>query len=915
MSMIDDYFDIYTKHVEEYQSVCLLYQCGTFYEIYQIDSQDEQFGNAREIATLLNIAYTSKNKAHPSSRKYPNLAGFGKAYLSKYLPTLLENNYTVVVVDELTSTSSTMKIERGVTSIYSASLNIYISEDNTRDNNLTGLLIESVQNGYIYSICNVDHFTNNIEISEGFVNILTEIDLPSNTRELVVYVKASENLNLECLNKTYKLYTWQDYKLDYVNTYLKNVYSHVNFGLITPIEFMDLEKYPNSINCFKSILEFMSRHDTVYIKNLSIPRIINKSRSNFLSLELNTCEQLNILSGEKSVFDIINHTRTAIGKRFLKNLLGNPFKNTDIINRRYALSNEFSKFPEIKKVINYLRSILDIERFHRKMGLALIYPFEFVKLHENYKVIIDLLNIILLSPVLAELLVNEINTSLLFIRDTLIEFKREYTEYFDLDIMETTSTSIEQNFIKDAELIKIDNNISGLKNKLIKCCENTNNECGKDIFKLNKTDSEGYFLTCTVSRWNSVKSNIKDDSTIKKNTSGVKLFTTELTKTSEELEKYLSELRQKIKKVYSQKLNEYHVKYNKLFKDLVTFIGIIDTISSNNICQEKYNYCCPMIIDSAESSIECKNIRHPIVELIIDTEYITNDLVFNKNTNGLLLYALNSGGKTTLLKSLGISVILAQCGLYVPCSSFRYSPFHILVSQVDFTDNLWKGKSSFISEMAGLKKILNCAGPNTLCIADEICKTTEVESAIGIVGATILNLTSTNTKFFLTSHLHEICDLPDIKSVGSLAINHLSCETGKDTDIIFNRKLTCGNGPRLYGLEVCKSIIQNESFIDDAFRLRNGISKNGKRVVRKSRYNKKKILDECEICGVCENLETHHIYPQKECNENGIVDNKHFHKNSIFNLACLCKKCHLEVTLGKMTCKGYIKTISGTRLI
>lgn len=263
--------------------------------------------------------------------------------------------------------------------------------------------------------------------------------------------------------------------------------------------------------------------------------------------------------------------------------------------------------------------------------------------------------------------------------------------------------------------------------------------------------------------------------------------------------------------------------------------------------------------------------------------------------------------------------VLAQCGLYVPCKNFIFSPFNTLISQVDLSDNLFANKSSFSSEMCGLKRILGCSGPNTLVLSDELCRGTEVNSSCAIVASTLLYLLKTNTKFFFTTHLHNLMNVKTISSEPRINVCHLSVET-KDDNIIFERILQPGSGSELYGLEVCKSIINDRDFIDIAFDIRNDMShgKHNTSIINsgRSRYNKKKIVDHCEVCGHKPKrgqipLDTHHINEQRNCDEGGFVNNKHFHKNKNYNLVSLCKDCHRKIDTQELIIRGYKSSTSG----
>jgi len=254
--------------------------------------------------------------------------------------------------------------------------------------------------------------------------------------------------------------------------------------------------------------------------------------------------------------------------------------------------------------------------------------------------------------------------------------------------------------------------------------------------------------------------------------------------------------------------------------------------------------------------------------------------------------------------------------LYVPCTSFSFYPFSTMISQVDLTDNLYAGKSSFITELVGLKKILSCSGKNTILLGDETLKGTESNSAMGLISSMILKLSSNGSIFFFTSHLHGLPKIKEIKELTTLQIKHLSVCTKNDR-IVFRRKLEDGPGSDLYGIEVAKSIIEDTEFIDIAFSIRNDLTNNKTSILsnKKSVYNKKKILTSCQICDGTQRLETHHINEQKNADAvTGIIKNKHFHKNEKYNLATLCHDCHLKVTLGKIIVHGYTQSLNGVFL-
>lgn len=959
-TMINEYFDIYTAKINEYgDNTCVLYENGAFYEIYQIDNEYEKIGNASIIAKILNdMKYTCKI----IGKIEVNFAGFNTSCLDKFLPMLLNANYTVILVNQLEdSNNRSLKgnLKRGVTKIYSPSLQPL----DYNSGNLLSIILDvktiktSSKKNSIFihqintSICCVKNEYNDIELTENIFTckyndthslslLLDELDriiyryFPKEIQLKIrhenfwgmdyiseFFKNNYENVILSCLDKTgIKLYLDKEYQ----SNFFKEVYSHINFGVLSPVEYMNINNFELSILNLMYTIEFMGRHDLSYIKNLNLPHIIYENKN--LILELNTTEQLNIISKNtqhktkpESVFDVINFTKTSIGKRHLLSLLCKPFKDQKDINERYVITEGLSDVIKDTELI--LNNITDFEKLHRKMSLDILHPYEFVKLHENYKHILKLSKVLSNNTTFDQVSLTDLEIKVFD------EYTTDYMKNFNFDVMKkfdlNTSKDEIINYFRQGvipELDIIQDNITKIENKRenLRLFYDTkiNSKDDTPMVKIMYTENDGYFFLCTKIRYQSLivklkQSKDKYDFKYKQNNNTTKFYPEELVSLSLELLNYRELLHKKIKTHYLNIMSKYYNTYRDLFVKCKQFIEVIDICYSNYKCKEKYNYTKPEIIESTESFFEASQLRHPIIEHL-GKNYIHNDISLNQHQNGMLLFGLNSSGKSSLLRAIGINIILAQCGLYVPCKSFKFSPFHTIISQVDLTDNLFSGKSSFITETLGLKRILRCTGPNTLVLCDEMCKGTEHISSIGLVASTIRRLVATNTKFFFTTHLHKLKEEESIIDNNNIQICHLSVNI-RHHDIIFERKLMSGSGSDLYGLEVAKTILEDDLLIDDAFEIRNNFLNKQNSVLgqRKSIYNTKKIIKKCEICSSTKNLETDHIIPQRDADSLGFLKSVGHHKNKEYNLAILCKECHLKKTLGKISINGYKDSLKG----
>ena len=151
-----------------------------------------------------------------------------------------------------------------------------------------------------------------------------------------------------------------------------------------------------------------------------------------------------------------------------------------------------------------------------------------------------------------------------------------------------------------------------------------------------------------------------------------------------------------VKEKYLELLDKIYQNNNTLYENLVKIVSYVDFIKSGAKVAKKYNYTQPELdFESEKSYFESKGIRHPIVERInSESEYIANDVSlgceFNgEDTTGILLYGLNSAGKSTLMKSIGLN-IMAQIGYFVSSNSFKFSPYTSLFTRISGNDNIFK---------------------------------------------------------------------------------------------------------------------------------------------------------------------------------------------------------------------------------
>jgi DNA mismatch repair protein MutS len=517
-----------------------------------------------------------------------------------------------------------------------------------------------------------------------------------------------------------------------------------------------------------------------------------------------------------------------------------------------------------------------------------------------------------------------------------------------------TNLEYDKSFFKKGihpKIDKLQQDITGSVDYMNKVCttldklfkdDNRFNDNTKSKIQLKKNNRDGYYMLLSTRRATMLKTALKgktfikidDDNELKvsdiefKNNpkTGTKIFIPSVSAKSKNIDDILTELQDILHTYYDKELGTIESKYIDVLKKLSLYISQVDFIKSNAKVSDRYCYTKPVIEQKERSFVKCTKLRHPIIERIkSDIEYIPHDIclgdVDNNEVDGMLIYGINSSGKSSLMKAVGISIILAQAGMYVPAESFAYSPFKSLFARISANDNLFKGLSSFALEMNELNAIMKRTGPNTLVIGDEVCRGTEHPSAMAIVISTLEVLAKSKSLFLFATHLHEIVKYDKIKKLKNVKAFHLTVEYDEQNSrLIFDRKLKEGSGKSVYGVTVAKHIIKDNKFIKSMEDILNTILNRNPKILndKTSKYNSNIYVNCCEVCKKeftdSEQFDTHHINNQKDC-VNGFVKIKpYIPMNNECNLVVLCKECHIKVHNDKLRIDGYLDTSEGKKL-
>ena len=772
--------NLYIKYRDEYiekygENTVVLMEIGQFFEIYAVINDEIRVGekNIYNICqNILGIAVTRRNKKIKEV-SYDNYlqAGVPSFGIKKYTDLLLNNNYTVVIVSQTTSPPNP---ERGVTEILSPGtcINNYNKNDNNylmsiylekfvnkiKDTISVGISIIDLSTGinYINEIRSEEDSNYWSDEISRFINFYNPVELLIQTQN---YVLSKDDIitRWDIYHDSIQInhYDSFDYKkINYQNEILLKVFEIKS--IVTPIEYFNLENKNECRLSYIYMLQYIYEHKVDILRHIEEPKEIQDI--NYLSLTSNSIRQLNVINNysyfkgkNESLLSICNNCSTSMGRRLLKERLLYPSIKPDVIQNRYNQIELFLEDKFYENVRDKISAITDLEKLLRKMGLGLLTPNEFFTCHISYEFVNKLI------PIIKE------NT----------EIYNYYKEYHnDINIFNNFLEEINNTFLfsnfncnttpanKERKIFK-----DGVNDRLDECdnlIEKNINKLSLISIRLSKildieysvkydfNEKNSWFIYCTKKRAKLIEEKLKknknnihvknedekviysfesDDFTYKtKDSNSTIISCKQIEKISKIINSNLKELSNLNKSIWNEKMIYFYSKYKSILKNINNFIANVDISSNNAKLSIENGYYCPILEKSDEEEkgfVVAKDIRHPIVEKINeDTEYITNDISLGKEKDGMLLFGTNACGKSTLMKAIGLNIIMAQAGLYVASREFRYKPYNQIFTRILNNDNIFRAQSSFAVEMQELNGILQKADNNSLILGDELCSGT-----------------------------------------------------------------------------------------------------------------------------------------------------------------------------------------------
>lgn len=794
-----------------------------------------------------------------------------------------------------------------------------------------------------YEVQKYKHQTTSYDELERFYSVFRPNEVifiydgvtPEHVDDIIKYLNISVsirkiNLNAdEVLSKNVKKCEKQVYREEIMRTYYDFVdYHEFCHGLM-----LNLYEFAFQSLCY--LLAFTSEHNENLTKHVKHPALFTDNKH--VILANHSLQQLNIIRDSTNTRNgvlssvanfVTSKSATDMGSRELKNNLLNPTTDENFLNNEYNMINyvvERNKVDDIFSTLrtNVLSKTSDIEKIYRRLLLNDAVPNTIKTLYDDLTRIAEYSQLHLTRCIdLDEYLQYKYDITVDDVNSALLKITNYIAINLKIELCTTGSKKIEDNIFNEGVNLDLDSlysfkinafsKLNTIKKELEKLIEMADSKTKKKktdeesgLITVHQTEKLPLNLKLTARRAKLLENSLKTvNGSISINASQFSFATAGqsgkfihhpvINQLAVDINVYEAKLIVAINDQFKQFVCQLTEMFVSEFECVINYITALDLATTKAFIVEKYNYCCPDIDSDADKSfIDAKELRHVLIEHLQTNEiYVPNDVCLGRENDGILLFGTNSVGKSSLIKSIGISLVMAQAGLFVPATEFKFKPYKMIMTRILGNDNIFKGLSTFIVEMTELKTILTMATKDSLVLGDEVCSGTESVSAISIFAAALMKLHDIRATFIFATHYHEVVKLEAIKALNRMMLKHMKVAYNATTDALEYVRVMCdGVGDTNYGLEVCRSLNMPVDFIDVAYGIRKIVAPETKSLLESegSRYNAGKIRHKCEMCGDIA-TEVHHLKEQHTADSRGFIGT--FNKNHKANLMSICEKCH-----------------------
>ncbi len=798
MSNLTPLIQQYLTVKEKYPDAILFYRMGDFYEMF--------FDDAKLASEILGITLTSRDK---SKEDAVPLCGVPYHAASSYIQKLVDQGHKVAICEQMEEAGKGRGIvHREVIRVITPGMVLEDELLQPKDNNfLMALAMAPEKFGLSFLDASTgDFLATEVRTAQSLIDEVIRL----RPREIIL-PEGMKNLHpVKELRRSFPqvLYTplpTEVFSIDNCQECLKNISTTLK-----------AEK-SDALRAAGALIFYVQETQKIAPSHLS--RLEFYQVDDYMILDettrrnLELFENLQTRTRQGTLIDILDETVTPMGGRMLKRWLSFPLLDLKKIRERQAAVAELKEKDHLRQETRQLlRQIRDLERLAARISLEVANARDLVALRSSLDLIPQV------KAALAK-----------FTQKILQRHHQDLDEMADLK--DLLHKAIEDNppvSLKEGGLIKkgydaqLDHlrEISWQGRKWIAELEAKERlRTGISSLKVRYNKVFGYYIEVTKPNLSLVPAHYIRKQTL---ANAERFITPELQEyetqvlTAEEKKDSLEY------EIFKQILKKAAAQVEKIQR-IAQAIAELDALSSLAEIAERYNYCCPYLDESL--IVQIVEGRHPVLErLSLDEPFVPNDLYMDdENSQILVITGPNMAGKSTLLRQVALIIILAQVGSFVPAREARLGIVDRIFTRIGATDDLTRGRSTFMVEMEEVAHILKNISARSLILLDEIGRGTSTFDGLSIAWAVTEFLhdeAPSRPKALFATHYHELTELaltkPRIKNF------HVAVKEWNDR-VIFLRKLIPGGTSRSYGIQVARLAGLPEPVIERAKEVLNNL--------------------------------------------------------------------------------------------
>lgn len=760
----------YLKIKAEYPEMLLLYRMGDFYELF--------FEDAKRAAQLLDLTLTHRGQ---SAGKPIPMAGVPYHAVENYLARLLKKCESIAICEQIGDPATSKgPVERKVTRIITPGT---VTDEALLEAKRDNLLLAIYPAKDCFGLAWVD-------LSGGGFHVLQVNDIPQLQAEItrlkpaeILLPERHEIPNIEgpFAVKTLPLSHFDPKQAE------ERLCSQFR---VSTLDGFGVQGSPAAIpaaGCLLAYLQITQRQALPHLTEMTLEK-----HQDYLQIDAATQRHLELFASNQethnhNLLSILDQTACAMGSRLLKRWLGKPLRSRSLIHARLTAVETLINTQQTTALYDLLKQICDIQRISARIALQSARPRDLASLR-------DTLN--LLPHLHAELSAHQ--TPLLKRLQAKLHPLPALSELLNSALIETPPVLIRDGGVIapgfDEELDELRALGSDASDQLLALEEAEKKRAGLSSLKFGYNRVHGYYIELSRNQAAQAPDSYQRTQTLK---NAERYITPELKAFEEKVLTAQVKALAREKWLYENLLEAMQPSIPEL-TETAQAIAELDVLNNFAERAETLHWGKPCLVDKA--GIEIKEGRHPVVESILQEQFIANDLTLDPTQNLLLVTGPNMGGKSTYMRQNALIVLLAHIGSYVPAKQATIGPIDKIFTRIGASDDLASGRSTFMVEMTETAYILRQATKHSLVLIDEIGRGTSTFDGMALAYACSLHLANTIEAYTLFStHYFELTQLPDtfprIRNV------HLSAAL-EDGKIIFLYQIKPGPASRSYGLEV-----------------------------------------------------------------------------------------------------------------